>query len=42
MITLFVIPNFKGTKKEHAQALFVCLALDMSYILPLILLTTNY
>jgi hypothetical protein len=36
MITLCVIPNFKGTRKELCQALLICLALDMFYIVPLL------
>jgi hypothetical protein len=35
MITLCVMPNFKGTRQENVQALIVCLFLDMLYILPL-------
>lgn len=35
MITLCVIPNFKGTRKEHIQALLTCLFLDLLYIVPL-------
>jgi hypothetical protein len=38
MITLCIIPNFKGTKREHIQALLTCLALDMLYIVPLIII----
>jgi len=37
MITLCVIPNFTGTKKELCQALLLCLFLDMSYIVPLLI-----
>ncbi len=37
MITICVIPNFKGTRKELSKALLMCLALDMSYIVPLII-----
>jgi len=33
------MPNFKGTKREHCQALLICLILDMSYIIPLLILT---
>lgn len=37
MITLFVIPNFKGTRKELSVTLFICLFLDMCYIVPILL-----
>jgi hypothetical protein len=36
MITLCIIPNFKGNRKELCQALLICLALDMLYIVPLL------
>lgn len=35
MITLCVMLNFKGTTKEYCQALLICLALDMCYIVPM-------
>jgi hypothetical protein len=31
------MPNFTGTTKEHCQALLLCLMLDMTYILPLLI-----
>lgn len=37
MITLCVIPNFKGTRKELSVTLFICLLLDMCYIVPILL-----
>lgn len=36
MITLCIIPNFKGTKKETLQALIGCLLLDSTYCLPIL------
>lgn len=36
MITMCIIPNFKGTKKELCIALLTCLSLDMCYIVPLL------
>lgn len=35
MVTLCIIPNFKGTRKEHIQAVLMCLFLDLLYIVPL-------
>jgi hypothetical protein len=32
------MPNFKGTRQEHIQALIVCLFLDMLYIVPLLII----
>lgn len=37
MITLCVIPNFKGTRKELSVALCICLLLDMCYIVPMLI-----
>ncbi len=37
MITLCVIPNFKGTRQEHIQALIICLFLDSIYMVPLLI-----
>jgi hypothetical protein len=37
MITLCILPNFKGTRKEHCHALLICMALDMLYIVPLLI-----
>lgn len=36
MITLCVLPNFKGTTKEFIQVAFICVILDSMYIVPLI------
>lgn len=36
MITLCVIPNFKGTPKEFIKAFLVCLVLDSTYIIPIL------
>ncbi len=33
MITLSILPNFKGTKKATAEALFICVILDAVMIL---------
>lgn len=37
MITLMVMPNFKGNAKETFIASLMCLALDSIYIIPLLL-----
>jgi hypothetical protein len=34
MITLFVMPNFKGNTKDTLQALIVCLLIDACIIVP--------
>jgi hypothetical protein len=36
MLTLMIMPNFKGTKTDFLKALIVCLILDSFTILPLI------
>jgi hypothetical protein len=36
MITLFVIPNFKGTKIQMAKALILCILIDCTYLLPIL------
>lgn len=33
MLTLSVLPNFKGTKKEAAKVLFICVCLDSLIVL---------
>lgn len=37
MITLMVMPNFKGNAKETFTASLICLVLDSIYIVPLLL-----
>jgi hypothetical protein len=37
MITLCILPNFRGTRREHCKALLICIGLDMLYIVPLLL-----
>ena len=37
MITLCVIPNFTGTIKEYIGCAILCIMLDSTYILPMIL-----
>lgn len=36
MITLFVMPNMKGTIQDKLTALLYCTLLDAFYIMPLI------
>ena len=36
MLTLMIMPNFKGTKTDFIKAFIVCLILDCFTILPLI------
>jgi hypothetical protein len=35
MITLMLMPNFKGTFQEKLTALFISLALDSVYLIPM-------
>jgi hypothetical protein len=35
MITICVLLNFKGTRKEFAGAMLVCIVLDAVYIAPM-------
>jgi hypothetical protein len=37
MITLCIMPNFKGTIKESIMATLLCLCLDAIYVVPMIL-----
>lgn len=37
MITLFLLPNFKGTKVETLQAVAMSILLDCAYLLPILL-----
>jgi hypothetical protein len=37
MITICVLPNFKGTTKEFILCTITCLLLDAMYIVPMIL-----
>ena len=36
MITLCVMPNFKGDRKETMQAFVVCVLIDSLYCIPFI------
>ena len=36
MLTLIIVPNFKGTAKQTAIAMLTCLALDCTYLIPII------
>jgi len=36
MVTICVMPNLKGTRAEYCKALLVCLAIDMTYIIPIL------
>jgi len=36
MLTICIMPNFKGTLKEKSSALWTCLLIDSIYIIPLI------
>lgn len=35
MVTLCIMPNFKGTRREQVQSFMVCIFLDLLYIIPL-------
>jgi len=37
MITLIIVCNWKGTRKEKIQMFFTSLALDSMYIIPMML-----
>jgi hypothetical protein len=37
MITIMILPNFKGTKKDFFVAGIICLLLDSTYLIPMIL-----
>jgi hypothetical protein len=37
MITLMLIPNFKGTKLETLQAVTMSILIDCAYLLPILL-----
>jgi hypothetical protein len=37
MITLMIMPNFKGTLKDTITAGIVCLCLDAVYIVPILI-----
>jgi hypothetical protein len=36
MITIFTIPNFKGTKIQTLKALILCALIDSLYLIPLL------
>jgi hypothetical protein len=36
MITLILIPNFKGTKLETVKALLISVLIDCAYLLPIL------
>lgn len=36
MITLCILPNFRGTTKETIKALLICLVLDSTYMIPIL------
>lgn len=36
MITLMILPNFRGTAKETLIAFFVSVCLDCAYLIPIL------
>jgi len=37
MITMFIMPNFEGTRIEKYKTLITCLILDAMYIVPILM-----
>lgn len=36
MLTLCIMPNFKGTRKEAITACIICLLMDSIYVIPIV------
>lgn len=42
MISICVLPNFKGSKSDWIKATVSCLLLDATYILPMVISLSNH